>query len=78
MNRTIGFAMLVVGVLFILSGVLNVLNSSVGVWNAVCSLDPVLFAGGGLGLLVVGFLLMNDVHLAPPGSLMVRRGKSQF
>lgn len=66
--------MLVSGILFMLSGLLNIAESGSSAWAAVCSLNAVLFLGGGFSLLVVGMLLMNDVHVAPPGSLMVRRG----
>ena len=74
MNRTVGFAMLVTALLFILSGLLDATGSDVAGTAAFCSLNAILFLGGGIFLAVVGALLMQDVRIAPPGSLMVRRG----
>ena len=70
MNRTIGMVMLVSGIFFGFCGLLHLAQSS-----DAFDLNTALFLGGGFTLFVVGILLMQDVHVAPPGSLMVRRGE---
>ena len=75
MNRTMGFAMLVTGIFYLLCGVLYLIDVDVNSFAKAMDVNAGLFLGGGVGLLVLGILLMNDVHLAPPGSLMVRRGR---
>ena len=65
-----GIVMLVSGIFFGLCGLLHLAQSS-----DAFDVNTVLFFGGGFTLFVVGILLMQDVHVAPPGSLMVRRGE---
>lgn len=69
MNRTIGMVMLVSGIFFGICGLLHLSQ-----FPDAFDVNTVLFLGGGFTLFVVGILLMQDVHVAPPGSLMVRRG----
>lgn len=69
MNRTMGMVMLVSGIFFGICGLLHLTQSS-DAFDA----NTVLFLGGGFTLFVVGILLMQDVRVSPPGSLMVRRG----
>lgn len=75
MNRTVGLATLVTGIFFILSGLLYITGTDAAGWAVICSLNAALFLDSGLLLAVVGILLMQDVRVAPPGSLMVRRGR---
>lgn len=74
MNKTIGIGMLISGLFFALCGMLTITHAGTSGMAAV-SVDTALFVGGGLALLVAGLLLVNNVHLSPPGSLMVRRGE---
>lgn len=66
--------MLISGIFFGLCGVLSLTGADTYQFHGMVSLDSALFLGGAITLFVVGILLMQDVHLAPPGSLMVRRG----
>lgn len=76
MNRTVGIAMLISGLFFGLCGVLCFTGADASPLPAAVKVDTALFCGGGLALFVVGLLLLNDVRMAPPGSLMVRRGQA--
>ena len=67
--------MVIAGIFFGICGVLSFTGADVSHLSSVVSVDTALFLGGGLTLFVVGILLMNDVHVSPPGSLMVRRGE---
>ena len=68
--------MLISGLFFGLCGVLCFTGIDMSQLSAAVEVDTALFLGGGLTLVVVGLLLMNDVHVAAPGSLMVRRGEA--
>ena len=76
MNRTIGVAALISGIFFGLCGLIHFLGANTASWHEAFDVDTVLFLGGGCMLLLGGILLYLDVHLAAPGSLMVRRGTS--
>ncbi len=69
MNRTMGIAVLISGILFGLCGLLHLAQVSDAL-----DVNTALFVGGGFTFFVIGILLMQDVHVSPPGSLMVRRG----
>ena len=75
MNRTMGMVMLISGIFFGLCGVVHLTGADVSQLREALDLNTALFLGGGSTLFVVGILLMNDVHVAAPGSLMVRRGE---
>ncbi len=75
MNRTVGMVMIIAGIFFGICGVLSFTSVDTSHLSAGVSVDTALFLGGGFTLFVVGILLMNDVHVSPPGSLMVRRGQ---
>ena len=69
--------MVIAGIFFGICGILCFTGAVTSHLAAGVSVGTALFLGGGITLLVVGILLLNDVHVAPPGSLMVRRGQVQ-
>ncbi|MGB3527424.1 MAG: hypothetical protein WBB32_15830 [Flavobacteriales bacterium] len=73
MNRTIGIASLISGIFFGLCGLLHLGSAHLAELSDVFDLNTVLFLGGGFALFVGGILLLQDVQVSPPGSLMVRR-----
>ncbi len=75
MNRTVGIVMMITGIFFGICGILSFTGADTSQLAAGLSVDTALFLGGGITLFVVGILLLNDVHVSPPGSLMVRRGR---
>lgn len=73
MNKTIGIAALISGIFFGLCGLLHLIGVHGSAGADALDMNTVLFLGGGITLFVGGILLLLDVHLAAPGSLMVRR-----
>lgn len=64
--------MLITGLFFVACGLAYVQEHRAAGLEVV-TMDSVLFLGSGLALLVAGGMLMVDMRLAPPGSLMTRR-----
>ena len=67
--------MLISGIFFGICGLLHITGEDVVQWSNTFDLGTALFLGGGFSLFVIGILLIQDVHVAAPGSLMVRRGQ---
>lgn len=75
MNKAIGMALLITGVLMVVCGTLVAAAPAAAVDAAEGVVNVRLFLGGGLALAVVGALVYMHVRLAPPGKLMTRRGE---